>query len=89
MATSKFQQNLLRRQYFFIFILLSLFHFSAIADDSVTLDVSQFKVDYDNPTKAAVLAFIKRNWEIEQIIPGKVIASLDEGTYLNRLKKLP
>jgi len=57
------------------------FHFSLYADSAVVLDISKYKVEHGNITKPAVLAFIKRNWDIEIISPTKVIGSLENGRY--------
>jgi len=67
-------------QYVFILLLAGIF-LPAHADNSVVIDVSTYKVDPGNPTKAAALAFIKRNWNVEQISSKTVTGSLDNGKY--------
>jgi len=62
-------------------LLAGLLHFSANASNAVVLDISKYKVEHGKLTKPAVLAFIKRNWDVDQISPTMVIGSMNNGKY--------
>jgi len=79
MSNSQYKSRSL--QYVFILLLAGSLHFSANASNAVVLDISKYKVEHGKLTKPAVLAFIKRNWDVEKIMPTMVIGSLENGKY--------
>ena len=65
-----------------LLLIYCLFTVSAHAADTVEMDFSQYKVSHSSATKAAAIAFIKADWDVDSLSADKAVGNLKNGAYV-------